>query len=26
MYFFDRYEDGDQYMAKAKILKVTDIY
>ena len=25
MYFFDRYEDGDQYMAKAKILKVTDI-
>jgi len=26
MYFFDRYEDGDQYMDKAKILKVTDIY
>jgi len=25
MYFFDRYEDGDQYMAKAKILKITDI-
>jgi len=26
MHFFDRYEDGDQYMAKTKILKVTDIY